>query len=886
MFANGEPDESTLTPVFDRRSFVDDICFGGTTFEDCPATLSRLLARFAECRISISFTKSIFVQPAVDFLSHEVSQHGIRANPAKLAAIVELPFPTSKKGMQGFLGALNYYSRFIQNMAVGDLAAAKLAFAESKTKVANAPILRHFASAREVHIMLFANAWAPSNTLLQPHDGLLHPVRFCVRVVKENEVNYHPAEKEVLALLHILKGGHTLFAEKTLHDYTRFSTLEWVFTSKSLYGRAVSFAVLLSPYHLKVKRIREHDADFTQLLQATVTPHIGLDESLSHLVSPKKNSATVRLDPELLYAHVPRDFVGHVLSFDGSPKTEKNGGYGSCSWILWSLSSWDIVIAASAHLPSTTMNIGEYAGMNNGAMAALEQGLTDLIIVGDSRLAIQQSMGVMASDSLATEALESKMRRVVLSSDRKTEPKELNRVSELLYTSTDSADSGEPRAEMTVMARRQTRRVHFEDEANKDSAGISQNIGLHDKEANLPNSRAEGLQFESPRAPKRVRRVEDQAEVEVSEGRIPDATDIDPAVVQAERRRRISKAQDEELRWADLKALLRGEPDSLTHRRAQNASKIADSFVLSEDGLLATLSYRPQANGQQERSVKTMIQTVRGYVEDPLQADCDDIAEKMVHAINNSRDTSRRETPFYLVQGWDAQSTLKSMTSTIKKDPANSADAAQWRREANRQREIALQLAKEYQLAEKAQRAEAHNARLSGKQKRSLPESTQLTRERSTDNEDADSEDEPAEPAEPQRSLFRAGDQVWLFMERVRPGLKKKLAHRWHGPFRVKKKVEEFAYELELPDKSGYRFYPVVHVSRLKKVADLGQRPTAKLVDELSENDRFDFDEELLPEDSWELSDTSDKYEVEAILDDKIPNSTSTSRAQRLFKVK
>ncbi|GMF55654.1 unnamed protein product [Phytophthora fragariaefolia] len=137
-----------------------------------------------------------------------------------------------------------------------------------------------------------------------------------------------------------------------------------------------------------------------------------------------------------------------------------------------------------------------------------------------------------------------------------------------------------------------------------------------------------------------------------------------------------------------------------------------------------------------------------------------------------------------------------------------------------------------------------------------------------------------------QRSMFRAGDQVWVFKERVTPGLKKMLAHRWHGPFRVKKKVEEFAYELELPDKSGYRFYPVVHVSRLKKVADLGQRRTAKLVDELSENDRFDFDEELLPKDSWELSDASDKYEVEAILDDNIHNSTSTSRAQRLFKVK
>ncbi|GMF28432.1 unnamed protein product [Phytophthora fragariaefolia] len=278
----------------------------------------------------------------------------------------------------------------------GDLAAGKLAFAESKTKVANAPIMRHFDSAKEVHIMLFANARALSGTLLQPHDGLLHPVRFCGRVLKENEVNYHPTEKEVLALLHILKVGHTLFAGKTIHIYTRFGTLEWVFNSKSLYGMAVSFAVLLSPYHLKVKRVHEHNADFAQLLQATVTPHIGLDASLSHLAPPSKNSATVRLDPELLHAHAPRDSVGHMLSFDGSAKPEKNGGYVNCSWNLWILPSWDIVIAASEDsdyafamdtTSTTTSRINKFDGTNFH---------TWKIIVGDSRLAIQQSMGVMA----------------------------------------------------------------------------------------------------------------------------------------------------------------------------------------------------------------------------------------------------------------------------------------------------------------------------------------------------------------------------------------------------------------------------------------------------------------------------------------------------------
>ncbi|POM67527.1 LOW QUALITY PROTEIN: Hypothetical protein PHPALM_16459 [Phytophthora palmivora] len=123
------------------------------------------------------------------------------------------------------------------------------------------------------------------------------------------------------------------------------------------------FAVLLSPYHLKIKRVRERDIDdFVQLLQASITPHVGLEESLEHIAPPSKNSATVRLDPELLYAKLPRHYKGHVLSFDGSAKTEKNGGYGSCSWILWRLPEWDIEIAASAYLSSTTVNLAGTRG--------------------------------------------------------------------------------------------------------------------------------------------------------------------------------------------------------------------------------------------------------------------------------------------------------------------------------------------------------------------------------------------------------------------------------------------------------------------------------------------------------------------------------------------
>ncbi|KAG4046069.1 hypothetical protein PC123_g18538 [Phytophthora cactorum] len=107
MFTTGEPDESSLVPELGRWSFGDDICFGGEDFDSCLATLGHLFALFAQFRIGISFTKSIFCQPKVSFLSNEIVPDGIRTNPKKLDAITELSLPVSKRSMQSALGALS-----------------------------------------------------------------------------------------------------------------------------------------------------------------------------------------------------------------------------------------------------------------------------------------------------------------------------------------------------------------------------------------------------------------------------------------------------------------------------------------------------------------------------------------------------------------------------------------------------------------------------------------------------------------------------------------------------------------------------------------------------------------------------------------------------------
>ncbi|OWY99479.1 hypothetical protein PHMEG_00029510 [Phytophthora megakarya] len=484
-------------------------------------------------RISVSFTKSIFCQSKVDLLSHEISPEWIKADGKKMAAITELSFPKTKRGMQQFLGALNYYSRFIQDFAVfgaalyqlkdedfeteSNLSAAKESFRVLQRKVAEAPILMHFDDKKKVHVMLYANEWALSATLMQMHDDKLHPVQFCGRILKDAEMNYHSTEKEVLALLLLLKVCYPQLTGKTLHVYTIYSTLAWVHKSKALLGRAVQFAVLLSPWQLEVQRIREKDSLFSQLLRSTITNFVDLDKSLALVTPPTKGSPSTRIDPSLLYAQLPHDYDGLVVSFDGSAKTEKNGGYGSCSWIVWNLPEWHIVIAASAYREVTTVNMAEYNGMNNG---------------------------------------------VVLNDHRKSELKELNRIQEMIYESASdenkvmesesenfvqnaqgitrqvSIPSGEitlrsktftdfvPR--ITAMTRSQvwkkSKRVHFEDDL-EDSAVETET----EAEALTDNSQAEAQQT--------------NAEAQHT----PNADDIDPVTVQEERYHRIAEVQGQRL---------------------------------------------------------------------------------------------------------------------------------------------------------------------------------------------------------------------------------------------------------------------------------------------------------------------------------------------------
>lgn len=82
--------------------------------------LKHLRKIFMTCRkygISLNPKKSLFVLEEGKLLGHIISKYGIRIDPERIQAILQIPYPRNIKELQAFLGKINFLRRFIPNLA-------------------------------------------------------------------------------------------------------------------------------------------------------------------------------------------------------------------------------------------------------------------------------------------------------------------------------------------------------------------------------------------------------------------------------------------------------------------------------------------------------------------------------------------------------------------------------------------------------------------------------------------------------------------------------------------------------------------------------------------------------------------------------------------------
>jgi hypothetical protein len=100
------------------RNYFDDIPIGAKTEDDFIIILDALLALCARYDLKINADKSIFGVDSITHVGFLVNADGARVDPMRTQSFREMATPSSVKGVQAVLGAMNYVRHFVPNFSV------------------------------------------------------------------------------------------------------------------------------------------------------------------------------------------------------------------------------------------------------------------------------------------------------------------------------------------------------------------------------------------------------------------------------------------------------------------------------------------------------------------------------------------------------------------------------------------------------------------------------------------------------------------------------------------------------------------------------------------------------------------------------------------------
>ena len=223
--------------------YLDDVIIFSRSFEAHLQHLKRVLSKLNKANMYVKLSKCKFAQPEVLYLGHIVNCDGIKTNPALVDKVWNTPRPRNRNEVHHFIGLANYYRSFIERFAERTEPLQRLlrnevpwewkreqqaAFADIKTAMTTAPLLRHPDPSRPFTVRLDGSGVAIGAVLEQLDDkGFAHPVAYGSHLLSEQQRRWFICERECYAIYyflrhwrHFLLGQHfyVFSDQKTLKD--------------------------------------------------------------------------------------------------------------------------------------------------------------------------------------------------------------------------------------------------------------------------------------------------------------------------------------------------------------------------------------------------------------------------------------------------------------------------------------------------------------------------------------------------------------------------------------------------------------------------------------------------------------------------------------------
>ncbi|GMF40035.1 unnamed protein product [Phytophthora fragariaefolia] len=652
--------------------------------------------------------------------------------------------------------------------------------------------------------------------------------------------------------------------------------------SSGLQGRLGRWAALLSNWTLEIVKCTKGEDEILGVIAASITPRENVDSILTSIAPRKQPRQVISMPPPT------------------------------------SLPDWTVISGASEYKTNITVNEAEYHGLLLCCDLLAKQHVdrNRLIICGDSNLVMRQMRGEIECKAPSLKLL----RQKAMEKLRSWPNHEFLHVKRGWNQSADKLASAALQREAGEQVTAQT---DIDDLATLNRLA----------ELLVPQSQISVVKIAA------ITRSRQRRDWEV----------LQEPLVQRMRMERIGRAQDEETWIVDLKKYMTGDVHELTSTEAKLCAKIAEGYEIDEVGLLfycppskqscedrdlvtrlvipetlhnhTSLEGGHQGIGRTYQRIRTHIhwrglyRSVQQYVGQCV--DCEtgkgrpaiegsrlvisrrpNVANHCYDHIPSLPKSYKGNTELliwidlftgYIIAKASASRTAQTIAENYEECVFRRFGASEVIRHDRKPGFMADFFRSFNKIVGQKQRATmAYRPQANGTAERmvqTLTRSRHYQQARETVNERlrdaiqsrADRYNESIHPYE-----IEVGMQVWLYLDRVKEGYARKLVHMWHGPFRVAAVNDTHAVRLEIAEME-YRLFPIVHTSKLKPVRNFPDRPKVPLV--IEDQDRFDFDEALLPEDSWGASLAEGEYEVERITDMRSGRRTRYGRTMREFLV-
>ena len=289
--------ETLLSNIPGVVVYLDDILVSG---KDADIHLDQVMERLERAGLTLKQSKCTYGVSSVEYLGHVIDKDGLRPSPSKVEAIQAAPEPKDTTELKSFLGLLNYYSKFLPNLAVVLSPLYRLlhkkikwswsdketeAFQKAKSLLQSSNLLVHYDSQKEIIVSCDASPYGLGAVLGHKlEDGSERPVAYISRTLSQPERNYSQLDKEGLAVIYAVKKFHHYLSGCKFTIYSDHKLLKYLFsevqpTPRMAAARIQRWALILGSYQYTIQYRQGNKMCNADALSRLPLPYLDGDSS-------------------------------------------------------------------------------------------------------------------------------------------------------------------------------------------------------------------------------------------------------------------------------------------------------------------------------------------------------------------------------------------------------------------------------------------------------------------------------------------------------------------------------------------------------------------------------------------------------------------------------